>query len=129
MGVQTEEVTAERVVLDPAASVGGSRTFGEATVIAWEPSSTEVAVKVTVMFQGTIISLQKLDPNGKLSMNYCGLSGDDFTKGTLKAKFSGGGFSGQLDTDGSISWKVSGGEGSYQGFVGAWSVPQVGPQC
>jgi len=119
MGSDTEELIAVR--LDDAASSGGNRTFGEATVIAWEPSSTDVAVTVTVIFQGTTIAVQTLDPT-KLTMSYNGMSGDDFTKGTLKAKFNGAGSTGQLDTVGKISWSVSEGEGSYQGFVGRWVV-------
>ena len=119
MSSDTEELTA--VKLEGAASSGGNRTFGEATVIAWEPSSTDVAVTVTVIFQGTTIAVQTLDSTN-LTMTYNGMSGDDFTKGTLKAKFSGAGSSGQLDTVGKISWSVSGGEGSYQGFVGRWVV-------
>lgn len=110
------------VTLDGAAASGGNRTFGGATVITWEPSSTSVAVTVTVIFQGSVIAVQTLDPNGNLTMPYYGTAGDDFTKGTLKARFNGTGSSGQLDTDGTISWQVSGGQGSYQGFVGQWTV-------
>ena len=115
-------MSADVVVLTKAQQGGGQRTFGGATTIGWEPSDKVVAVKVTVMFQGSMIASGTLDPNGTLELPYNASSGDDFTKGVIKARFTGPGNAGQLDTRGKLEWEVSGGQGSYQGFIGGWTV-------
>lgn len=118
MAADTEEFN---VALNPAQQAGGQREVGEETLIGWEPSDTAVAVKVTVMFHGTTIAVKTLSPTNLL-MTYKGTSGEDYTKGTLKAKFNSGGKSGQIDTQGLLTWSVSGSEGSWSGFVGEWKV-------
>lgn len=109
------------VKLTVGQSAGGQKVIGGQTTIGWEPSDTEVSVKVTVMFQGTIIAMKSLISTD-LTLNYDGSSGADYTKGTVKATFAGNGKSGQLDSQGDLTWNVSGSAGSYRGFIGAWSV-------
>jgi hypothetical protein len=109
------------VKLTDAQAAGGQRTFGNATTIGWEPSDNEVSVTVTVMFQGTMINNTVLDPTN-LTMDYHGTSGEDFTMGTIKAKFAANGKSGQIDSVGALTWQVTGGKGSYTGFIGSWKI-------
>jgi hypothetical protein len=116
-----EEIPMVQVMFDAGQSAGGQKPIGGETVIGWEPSATEVAVKITVMFQGTIVGSKTLVPTD-LTLTYDGLSGEDFTKGTIKAKFAGTGKGGQIDSQGDLTWQVTGAKGSYRGFIGEWSV-------
>jgi hypothetical protein len=109
------------VTFTAAQSAGGQRNIGGETTIGWEPSDSEVAVKVTIMFQGTTIGVKTLNSTD-LTMDYHGTSGEDFTKGRLKAKFGANGKSGQIDSVGALTWSVSGSSGSYTGFIGEWKV-------
>ncbi len=95
---------------------GGSRTFGN-TTIAWDPSDTTAAVKVTVTMGGSLIAMQTLTPDSN-QMTYNAHSGEDDTKGQLNASFVAGGDGGQIQ--GSLEWKYQGSNGSYGGLVGAW---------
>ena len=99
------------------AANSGSRTFGGNTVIAWDPSTTEAAVKVTVSFNGTVIAVKNLSPTDN-QMTYHGVLGPEWTKGQLLATFSGDGKSGQLN--GTLEWYTFGTNGNYSGFIGAW---------
>jgi hypothetical protein len=121
MDSENQDVGEFMVKFDPGQAAGGQRVIGGETLIAWEPSSSSVAVKVTVMFQGTMIGMKTLNSTD-LVMNYNGTSGDDYTKGTIKARFEASGQNGQLDSQGKLTWQVSGSEGSFTGFIGAWSV-------
>lgn len=100
------------------AAVGGSRTFAQ-TVIAWVPSDTQPAVKVSVSMGGAVIKEQTLTPNSNQT-TYYGVSGDDTSKGKINASFGPEGKSGSLYGD--LSWAYQGDPGRYVGFIGSWSV-------
>jgi hypothetical protein len=98
------------------AANGGSRTFGN-TMIAWDPSTTQSEVKVTVSMGGTPIAVKTMTPTDN-SMTYNGVSGTDYTKGMIQASFSADGKSGQLN--GVLEWLYLGTKGNWTGFIGAW---------
>lgn len=99
-------------------AAGGSRTFGN-TVIIWDPSTTEAAVKVTVNMGGVPIKVQTLTPNSNM-MTYNGASGEDWSKGKITAAFGPTGKSGTLSGD--LTWCYQGDEGRYAGYIGSWEV-------
>ena len=80
------ELKPSDVKLGEAVSVaanGGSRIFGN-TMIAWDPSTTQSEVKVTVSTGGTPIAVKSMTPTDN-SMTYNGISGTDYTRGLLQA--------------------------------------------
>lgn len=98
------------------AATAGSRVFGN-VVIAWNPSTTEASVEVTVTMGGTPIGMKTLTPTDN-QMTFSGESGQDWAKGGLYASFSASGKNGQIN--GSLEWQAQGIKGNFSGFIGAW---------
>lgn len=99
-------------------AAGGSRTYGN-TVIAWDPSTTEPSVKVTVTMGGSLLAQKTMKPDDN-QMTYNGASGEDWSKGQINASFDPAGKGGSLN--GNLEWKYRETHGTWYGMIGTWEV-------
>jgi len=101
-----------------AATTSGSRTFDNAIVITWIPSTTEVSVVVTMSIYGAQAGQWYFDSND--TVQEFSITGDTYaTSGAFVVQFGAQGNTGQLSAKG-WTWTIGDTPHKYEGWIGGW---------